>query len=130
MAELELTARWEGGFKMVTAARGFTIRSDEPTEYRGENTGPTPTELLLTALASCLGMAMIHAAGKRGLELPDLSVTVTGTYDGPRFARIAIRVTSSHPHEELAALLERAVRTCYVSNTLKNPPELDFVAGN
>lgn len=114
---------------MATQVRGFTVRADEPPEYRGEDTGPTPTELLLASLASCMGMAVAHAARKQEVALPDLSITVTGTYEGQRFARIRVEVHSSHPQAELAALLERAVRTCYVSNTLRTPPELEFVAG-
>lgn len=115
---------------MATTARSFTIRSDEPPEVRGDDTGPTPTELLLASLASCLGMAVVHVGAKRGIQLPDLSVTVTGTYKGPRFERIRVRASSSYPQEELAELLERAVHYCYVSNTLLNPPAVEFVAAS
>ena len=129
MAELELTARWEGGFRMRTEVRGFTIRSDEPPEYRGDDAGPTPTELFLASLASCLGMSLVFAARKRGLELPDATVKVTGTYLGPRFQRIRVEVGSSHPRAALEELLERAVRYCYVSNTLLTPPAMEYVVG-
>jgi organic hydroperoxide reductase OsmC/OhrA len=54
---------------------------------------------------------------------------VTGTYLGPRFQRIRVEVTSSHPRAQLEELLERAVRSCYVSNTLKATPEMEFVVG-
>lgn len=114
---------------MATQARSFQIRADEPPQFHGDDTGPTPTELLLASLASCLGMAVVHAGRKRGVELPDLAVKVTGTYQGPRFERIRVEVASGLPPEELEEILERAVRSCYVSNTLRTPPDMEFVVG-
>src|SRR3979411_3093432 len=35
MSELELTAHWEGGYRMRTEVRGLEVRADEPPEYRG-----------------------------------------------------------------------------------------------
>ena len=112
---------------MRTDVRSFSIRSDEPPEYRGDDTGPTPTELFLASLASCFGMAVVHAGRKRGIDLPDVAVKVTGTYEGLRFARIRVEVVSSHPREALEPLLERAVSYCYVSNTLLHQPLMEFV---
>jgi putative redox protein len=127
MSELELTARWEGGYRMKTEVRGFTIRSDEPPEYHGDDTGPTPTELFLASLASCFGMALVFVARRRGLELPDAEVRVTGSYQGTRFQRIRVEVSSSRPRADLEPLLERAIRYCYISNTLLSQPAMDFV---
>lgn len=112
---------------MTTDVRGFHIPSDEPPPA-GEDTGAMPTELLLTALASCFGMAVAAAAQRRDRDLRDLEVTVTGTYDGPRFSHLRVAVHSSLSREELEPLLERAVRACYVSNTLLRPPTMEFVA--
>ncbi len=86
-----------------------------------------PTELFLASLASCFGMAVVHAGRKRGIDLPDVAVKVTGTYEGLRFARIRVEVISSHPREQLEPLLERAVSYCYVSNTLLHQPQMEFV---
>jgi putative redox protein len=129
MSELELTAHWEGGYRMRTEVRGLEIRADEPPEYHGDNTGPMPTELFLASLASCFGMAVVHAGRKRGIDLPDVAVRVTGTYEGLRFSRIRVEVLSSHPREKLEPLLERAISYCYVSNTLLHQPLMEFVIG-
>ncbi len=34
--------------------RGHVIRNDQPVGDGGENTGPTPTELFIASLASCV----------------------------------------------------------------------------
>jgi organic hydroperoxide reductase OsmC/OhrA len=64
-------------------------------------------------------------AKKRSIELPDIAVTATGTYDGPGFVHLAIEVRSSAAPEVLEPLIEPAKRVCYVSNTLRNVSDVD-----
>lgn len=72
-------------------------------------------------------MALVYVAGKRDLTLPDdLRVHVTGHHEGPRFARIEVDVLTQSPPPELEKLLDRAARSCYVSNTLTRTPELSY----
>ena len=85
-----------------------------------------PTELFLASLAGCFAAAVAHAARKSEVELPDLTVTVRGEYEGLRFARIRVEVDSSHRRDELEGFIERAIDYCYVSNTLATPPQLEY----
>ncbi len=124
---VEVTARWEGAYRCRVSVRHFDLRVDEPVDHGGGDTGVQPTELLLSSLASCFTLAVAHVAGKRGIELPDLSVRAVGDYDGLRFGKIRVEVSSSHPRAALLRLVERARPFCYVSNTLRGPPELEFV---
>ena len=118
-----VVARWDGGWRCRVAAGDFDLVVDERETSGGTNTGPMPTEYLLAAMASCYTLALAWAAGKRGLELPGLTVTATGTYDGPRFSRLQLNVTSDAPPDVIQRLVEPALRVCYVSNTLaKSPP--------
>lgn len=110
--------------------REFQIVADEPPEYQGTNTGPMPTELFLASLASCFTLAVAHAARKRGIELPGLSVHVRGTYDGLKFGRIEVVVHCTYPRNELEAFIERARAYCFVSNTLQHPPEIMYLAAD
>jgi putative redox protein len=92
---------------------------DEPVSVGGTGTGPMPTDLLMASLSSCFALALAWAARKAGLELPDLEVSATGTYDGPRFSSVVLTVESSLPEDQLRSLLEPAKRACYVSNTVE-----------
>jgi organic hydroperoxide reductase OsmC/OhrA len=67
---------------------------------------------------------MAWVAKKRSIELLGLTVSVVGSYEGPRFARIAVSISSDSPREVLEPLIPEAERVCYVSNTLRNQPEL------
>jgi len=84
-----------------------------------------PTDLLLASLSSCYALALAWAARKRGVDLPDLRVTATGSYGGPRFTSLELTVETSGPAGEVAPLLEPAKRVCYVSNTFAAVPEIE-----
>lgn len=120
-------AVWEGGWRCRVRAGGFDLIVDEPPEAGGTGTGPMPTEYLLAAMASCYALALGWAAGKRGLALPDLEVTATGTYDGPKFAALELRVVTSAPAELVTPLVKPALRACYVSNTIALSPPVEVV---
>src|SRR5262249_59754051 len=100
-----VTAHWEGGWRCQVEAGGFGLVVDEPQSAGGTGTGPMPTEYLLAAMASCYALALAWAATKRGVILPGLAVTATGTYDGPRFAPLELAVITSAAREEVQPLL-------------------------
>ncbi len=125
---LTVSARWLGAYRCDVSSGDFTIPVDEPEKYGGTNQGPQPTELLLAALSSCFTLAVAHAAGKRGIELSHLEVEVTGTYDGPSFSALEIRVHVDCDDSVKDRLLEAAARVCYVSNTIRNTPEMSVRA--
>lgn len=126
---LSVEATWEGGYRCTVASRQFVIRIDEPVKAGGEDTGPQPSEVFLASLAGCFTLALYHVAKKRDIELPDISVTATGTYEGPGFARLSVAVTSSADPQILEALVEPAKRVCYVSNTLRNVSDVEITLG-
>lgn len=109
---------WRGGWRCDVQAGDFELVVDEPPSAGGTGLGPMPTDLLLASLSSCYALALAWSARKRGFELPDLTVTATGTYQGPRFASLELTVTTSLDAEQVTPLLEPASRVCYVSNTL------------
>ena len=122
---LSVEATWDGGYRCTVASRQFRIRIDEPVKAGGEDSGPQPSEVFLASLAGCFTLALYHVAKKRSIELPDITVTATGTYEGPGFAHLAVAVNSSADPEVLEALIEPAKRVCYVSNTLRNISEVE-----
>jgi putative redox protein len=121
-------AKWAGGFQVDVQAGAFGLRVDEPERVGGSDTGPQPTDLLLSAVASCFVLSLAYAAAKRDIAIERIDVDVTGRYEGPRFAAIRIEVDVDAPDDVVAALISAAERVCYVTNTLKRPPEISVVA--
>ena len=122
---LEITASWEGGYRCRVPIRGFEVLVDEPATAGGTDTGPKPTELLLASLGACFALAIAHVARKGGQELPDVRVRVRGEYRGAGFDRVIVEATSSEP-ELVRSVLDEAIRTSYVSNTVRGGPEIEY----
>jgi len=122
---LEITTSWEGGYRCRVPIRDFEVLVDEPTIVGGTDTGPTPTELLLASLGACFTLAVAHVARKRGHELPDLCVRVRGQYRGAGFDRIIVEATSSEL-ELVRSVPDQAIRSSYVSNTIRGQPEIEY----
>ena len=117
-----VVARWEGGWRATVTSGSFTFSVDEPESAGGTDTAPMPTEYFLGSVASCYALALQWCAAKRNIDLPDLTVSAVGEYDGPRYAEVVLTVRSGLPAEELEPLLTPAARVCYVSNTLAKQP--------
>lgn len=127
-----VTAVWRGGYHCTVDAGSFRIEVDEPAEVGGTDLGPQPTDLFLASVASCFLLALNYAAQKQSIELSDLAVQVTGTYDGLRFSAVHVQAFVGAPEPGLERLLKTARRVCYVTNTLHAGVELTteaFVTG-
>lgn len=125
--DLVVVAHWDEGYRCTLPVRQFEIVVDEPLSAGGTDSGPMPTELFLASLASCFCLAVYHAARKRSIEIPDMEVKVTGRYQGLRFDHLRVEVASSLDREKLQALIEPAINYCYVSQTLKKEPEVEYI---
>ena len=77
----EVTATRRKGFTHDVTVRGHSLLADEPEGNGGNDEGPSPTELLAAALASCTAITVEMYADRKGWELPDLRVTVTQEVD-------------------------------------------------
>jgi putative redox protein len=127
---LHVEARWTGGLSAVATAREHEVRADEPLDAGGGDLGMMPTELLLSALATCFCLAVAHVAGKRDIELPGLRVTVDGERVGRelRYGRLRVEVAAASGEHDLEALVTRAKPFCWVSNMLSSDLEVSYVS--
>jgi putative redox protein len=63
-----------GKLRQEIWAREHTLAADEPKEVGGEDTGPTPYELLLAALGACTSMTLRMYADRKGWPLEQVEV--------------------------------------------------------
>ncbi|MBT3551307.1 MAG: OsmC family protein [Rhodospirillaceae bacterium] len=67
----------EGKFTQVISAGGkHVLRADEPADYGGLDTGPTPYDLLLSGLGACTTMTIRMYADRKKIPLERASVTL------------------------------------------------------
>jgi putative redox protein len=62
------------GFRVDVNSRTHHLAADEPRVLGGTDSGPTPYELMLTALASCSAMTMRMYADRKGWPLEEAIV--------------------------------------------------------
>ena len=66
-----------GKFQQVVQAGRHRFLADEPVSYGGDDTGPTPYDLLAAGLGACTTMTLRMYADRKGLDWSDLSVDVS-----------------------------------------------------
>jgi putative redox protein len=71
-----VTAELHEGTKVTLHARTFTVVGDEPTHLGGTDLGPTPYEILLGGLATCIAATLRLYADHKGIPLEGVRVTL------------------------------------------------------
>jgi putative redox protein len=105
-------ARCERGYVVETAARRHRVPADEPRTRGGTDTGPTPAELVASALGACTAITLRMYAERKGWELATVEVDCRAFVEGAgyRFER-SIRVSAPLGDEQRARLGEIAEKT-------------------
>lgn len=110
--------------------RGHELDVDQPIEDGGDDKAPTPTELLVASLASCVAFYAGRFLRRHELATDGLTVKCTPTMATDRPARVTsmdvrLAVPPGFPSERTAALLA-VVGACTVHNTLMQPPAISI----
>jgi len=127
---MELTVVSLGGDRHRITVRGHEIVVDQPVDSGGEDAGPTPTDLFVASLASCVAHYARRGLGAGG-EGPTVRCTWRMSETPPwRVAAIAIdvRLPASTTDARLEAV-RRAISHCTVHNTLRSAPAITVRAG-
>jgi uncharacterized OsmC-like protein len=122
-----ITVRHLDGDRFAVGARDHLFTVDQPTADGGGDTAPTPTELFVAGLVSCVAFYARRYLARH--NLPTAGLRVTGDYHlAPRPARVSgvrihITVPDGVPEDRRDALLAVASH-CTVHNSLTTPPEV------
>lgn len=113
-------ARRRGGLEHEVEVRQHRLIVDEPPDRGGGDAGPTPTELLAAALASCTAITIEMYAGRKEWELG--GVECSADYGEPSKGgspsfRVSITVPAELSEEQLERLKVIAGK-CPVHRTL------------
>jgi putative redox protein len=128
-----ITVTWNKGLQFEAQNdKGHRITVDTLKDFGGFEQGFSPMELLLVAIAGCMGMDIIAILQKKGGKISDFKVEVTGIRaEKPpkRFKSIDITFIckGEYKHEDLLRAHELSrEKYCGVHATLFSPPEISF----
>ena len=110
--------------------RGHELWVDQPVEDGGTDSAPTPTELFVAGLASCVAFYAGRFLRRHGLPETGLRVEAVFAMATDRPARvesIGLRVRLPHgiPEQRRAALLA-VVEHCTVHTSIERTPRISF----
>ncbi len=122
-----LQVRWRSEDRFDIQVRGHTVTVDQPAELGGGDEGPTPTELFVAALASCVGFYARRYLRRHHLDPAGLEVT-TRYRMGTRPARVEAVEMEIHlpldlPPKRRAGLLAQAAH-CTVHTSITQAPDI------
>ena len=108
-----------GKFGQRVTIGPHAIAADEEREAGGDDTGPGPHELLLSALGACTSMTVKLYADRKGWPLRAVEVRLNGrSEDGGYRIERSIRFEGELTGDQKARLIEIAEK-CPVARTLK-----------
>ena len=112
----------------------FCVEADHPEQFAATDLGPTPVEIVLAALASCLTAGVASVAQHREIQLKSVVAMVEGDMDlagvlgadadvrnGFSAIRVSYEIDADATPDEIAALVAQAQKRSAVFDIVTNP---------
>ncbi len=104
----------------VELERGHRIVVDEPRDAGGEDTAPTPQQLLAASLASCVAITIEMYLQRKDWEVGEIRVDVTSEESA---FEVVVHLPSSVPEDRRQRIMRVATK-CPVHRTLASAAEV------
>lgn len=121
-----------------TRKQTFTISSDHPEVFAARDTAPTPPEIALSALASCLTGGVASVAQHRGIQLHKVQAKVEGDMDmrgilgmdpdirnGFSAVRVTFEIDADASDADIRALVAQSQKRSTVFDLMTNPTNVN-----
>ncbi|SFU27882.1 putative redox protein [Pustulibacterium marinum] len=107
-----VTTKWLGNMKFEsTNPSGKTLTIDAGPESGGEGDGLRPKALMLSGLAGCSGLDVVHMIGKMRLEVADFEIVTEAelTDENPKYYKSVVMHFNFYGDDLNETKLKRAV---------------------
>lgn len=129
MVEIKLSYKGDLHCNAVHGPSGLTLDTDAPVDNNGRGLSFSPTDLVATALGSCMATVIGIVAKRKGIAVEGMTVAVRKfmSDDQPRRIKrleldLEVPLAGSHSDRKL---LESAARSCPVHHSIH--PEIEVV---
>ena len=123
--------RYKGRSKFVAKNRGHEVIIDLPVDFGGEDKGPTPPEVFIDALGSCMGVYVIRYCKTVGIDTKDLRIKIEWEKEfkeKPYYIK-KIDVKIDLPNADVGPRKEALLKVagaCLIHQTIKNQPPINI----
>ena len=117
---MKATSSRAGTYRQTLKIREHQLVADEPQDHGGDDSGPSPQELLAASLASCTAITMEMYAQRKGWDVGDVEVVCEYTPADrgcPTTFDLALRFPDTLSDEQVERLRVIAAK-CPVHRTL------------
>ena len=127
---VRIDVAYQGGLRCEAAhgPSGQTLITDAPVDNHGKGESFSPTDLVATALGTCIATIMGIVAERDKIDLTGLRITVQKEMSAEPPRRIARLITRIEMPEGLTeqqrAKLEKTAHTCPVHQTLQGKVDM------
>jgi putative redox protein len=113
--------RVDGRLEQNVKVRDHRLTADEPKDHGGEDSGPSPQELLAASLASCTAITMEMYAQRKGWDVGEVAVNVNyepAQRGSPTRFKMEIEFPKELPEEQRERLMQIGAK-CPVHRALE-----------
>ena len=120
----------------------FPVEADHPKVFASEDNAPTPVEIVLSGLASCLTAGVAAVAQRRGIQLHSVKATLEADMDiqgilgidddvrnGFGGIRVHFDIRADASQDDIKALVAQSQKRSAVFDIITNPTNV-FVTVN
>jgi len=125
----EIVVKHKGDMEFETQIGNHTLTIDIPPENNGKDRGPTPPQLFIASLSSCIAIFVASYCNNAGINAEGLSVTLA--YDKltkpSRLGNLkaTIRIPKGDVEKKEKAVI-RAAELCLIQETIRLSPEVEL----
>lgn len=117
----KITTLYKGDMLFESQLGDHTIRIDVPAAMGGQDRGPTPPEIFVASLGSCVGAFVANYCEPKGIDTREMTVDVTfdKAQEPTRLVNLQIKVNLPHgdcTHRQKA--IRRVAEHCPVHETI------------
>ena len=124
---MKATATRSGSLRQAIRIRDHQLTIDEPTDKGGEDSGPSPQEMLAASLAACTAITMEMYAKRKGWDVGDVEVACDYT-PAERGCPTRFNLVLRFPDSMSAEMMERLrviAAKCPIHRTLEGEVMFD-----
>jgi ribosomal protein S12 methylthiotransferase accessory factor len=126
---MDMTIDFPGGARVDAHFRNHGIRTDQPVSGGGEDSAPTPFDMFLASIGTCVGIYVLGFCRQR--DLPTEGIRIIQRHHPNRESGlmdkidIEIQVPPAFPKQYHSALI-RSAELCKVKKSLETPPQFEI----